>query len=216
MDVYEAIETRRDVRHFRSDPVPEAALARILRAAHHAPSVGFSQPWDFVLIRSRETRAAVKASFERERAREAARFEGARAELYRSLKLEGILESPLNVCVTCDRERGAPVLGRTGAIDMDLFSTCLAVQNLWLAARCEGLGIGWVSILDRDELVRLLGLPAPVVPVAYLCLGYPEKPLDRPELESVGWRDRVDLRELVHDERFEAPAPAGLLSEPAP
>ncbi len=127
----------------------------------------------------------------------------AQQALYRSLKLEGIMESPLNVCVTCDRQRGGPhVLGRNTVLDADLFSTCLAVENLWLAARTEGLGVGWVSILDPAELGRLLGLPAQVVPVAYLCLGYVTEFLAEPELQSVGWRTRLPLAEVIHANKW--------------
>lgn len=206
MELYEAIRTRRDVRHFLADPIPEEVLHRVLEAAHHAPSVGFMQPWDFILIRSEETRRGVHASFERARARERVLFSGARRGLYDRLKLEGIRESPLNVCVTCDRRRGRPVLGRSAVVDADLFSTCLAVQNLWLAARAEGLGVGWVSVLEPEELAGRLGLPAGVLPLAYLCVGYPRVLPDRPELEAAGWRRRLALDRLVHRERWPAGA----------
>jgi 5,6-dimethylbenzimidazole synthase len=205
--VYRAIFTRRDVRsQFLPDPVPDDVLLRILTAAHHAPSVGFSQPWDFVVIDSTEQRLAVKQIFERENARAAENYSGPRQDLYRSLKLEGILDSAANVCVTCDRNRGGPhVLGRNTVLDADLFSTCLAVENLWLAARIEGLGVGWVSILDPNELHRLLGLPAHVVPLAYLCLGYVSEFLAAPELQSVGWRERLPLAEVIHANRWGQP-----------
>jgi 5,6-dimethylbenzimidazole synthase len=198
--VYRAMFTRRDVRgQFRPDPVPDEVLQRILTAAHHAPSVGFSQPWDFLVIDRLNIRQAVKALFERENARAAKHHEVERGELYRSLKLEGILDAPLNLCVTCDRQRAGPhVLGRNTVLDADLFSTCLAVQNLWLAARAEGIGVGWVSILDPVELVGLLRLPAHVVPVAYLCLGYVTEYLAEPELEQAGWRQRLPLSQVVH------------------
>ncbi|HTU21250.1 MAG TPA: 5,6-dimethylbenzimidazole synthase [Gemmataceae bacterium] len=202
--VYRAILTRRDVRaQFRPDPVPQDVLLRILNAAHHAPSVGFSQPWDFVVIDSTEQRRAVKSMFEREHARAAENYSGERRDLYQSLKLEGILDSPVNMCVTCDRKRGGPhVLGRNTILDSDLFSTCLAVENLWLAARTEGLGVGWVSILDPAELARLLELPDHVVPLAYLCLGYVTEFLAEPELQSVGWRARMPLSEVIHTNRW--------------
>ena len=198
--VYRAILTRRDVRsQFRPDPVPDDVLLRILTAAHHAPSVGFSQPWDFVVIDNCDQRRAVKELFERENARAAGNYTGARRDLYRSLKLEGILDSAVNVCVTCDRKRGGPhVLGRNTVLDADLFSTCLAVENLWLAARVEGLGVGWVSILDPTELSRLLSLPPDVVPLAYLCLGYVTEFLAAPELQAVGWRARLPVAEAIH------------------
>jgi nicotinate-nucleotide--dimethylbenzimidazole phosphoribosyltransferase len=208
--VYRAILTRRDVRaQFRPDPVPQEVLLRVLNAAHHAPSVGFSQPWSFVVIDSTEQRLAVKALFERENSRAAENYSGERLELYRSLKLEGILDSPLNVCVACDRKRGGPhVLGRNTILDADLFSTCLAVENLWLAARTEGLGVGWVSILDPVELARLLELPDHVVPLAYLCLGYATEFLPEPELQTRGWGGRLPLADAIHANRWgRAPRP---------
>jgi 5,6-dimethylbenzimidazole synthase len=202
--VYRAIYERRDVRgQFRPDPIPEAVLVRLLQAAHRAPSVGFMQPWDFILIENLATRQRVKALFDRENERAAELYSGDRAQLYRSLKLEGILDAPLNLCVTCDRGRGGPhVLGRNTILDTDLFSVCLAVQNLWLAARAEGVGVGWVSILEPAELAEILGLPSGVVPLAYLCLGYVSEFLPEPELQARGWRERLPLSELVHLDRW--------------
>jgi len=198
--LYRAIYERRDVRsRFLSDQIPPEVLARVLRAAHHAPSVGFMQPWDFLIIDCREIRAAVHAIFCAENARAARNYEGGDQRLYRSLKLEGILESPLNLCITCDRSRGGQhVLGRNSVIETDLFSTCLAVQNLWLAARSEGLGVGWVSILDQQALAERLGLPEAVYPLAYLCIGYVSEFSDRPDLERAGWRRRSPLSGHVH------------------
>lgn len=202
--LYRAIYERRDVRsQFLPDPIPAPVLARLLQAAHHAPSVGFMQPWDFIVIDSREVRASILASFEQANQTATERFEGERQALYRSLKLQGIIESPLNLCITCDRSRGGPhVLGRNSIVETDLFSTCLAVQNLWLAARAEGVGVGWVSILDQAQLSKVLNLPDHVYPVAYLCLGYVSEFLDQPELEAKGWRSRLPLVELVHANRW--------------
>jgi len=207
--LYRAIHERRDVRaQFRPDPIPKSVLARVLTAAHHAPSVGFMQPWDFILIDDLVLRQAVHRLFARENERASANYQGERQELYRSLKLEGILDSPLNLCVTCDRSRGGPhVLGRNTVLDTDLFSVCLAVQNLWLAARVEGIGVGWVSILDPQELAQLLGLPERVHPVAYLCLGYVSEFLAAPELQEKGWRDRLTLLELLHHNRWGTAVP---------
>ncbi len=202
MNIYEAIYARRDVRRFRPDPIPDDVLHRILDAAHHAGSVGFMQPWNFILIREKAARQRVKAMFERENTRSAKNYSGERRTLYESLKLEGILESPLNVCVTSDPRRGGNVLGRNTIVDTDVFSTCLAVQNLWLAARAEGVGVGWVSILDNEELSEILELPEEVVPVAYLCMGYPEEFAETPLLETVGWRGRLPLEEVVFEERY--------------
>jgi 5,6-dimethylbenzimidazole synthase len=202
--VYRAIAERRDVRgQFRPEPLPASLVARLLQAAHHAPSVGFMQPWDFLLIQDGAIRQRIKRLFDEENEQAARHYSGERAALYRSLKLEGILDAPLNLCVTCDRGRGGPhVLGRNTVLDTDLFSTCLAVQNLWLAARAEGVGVGWVSILDPTELGEILGLPAGVVPLAYLCLGYVEEFLQEPELEAKGWQDRLPLCGLVHLDRW--------------
>jgi len=202
MNVYEAIYSRRDIRKFRPGPVPDDVLFRILDAAHHAGSVGFMQPWNFIVIRDPEFRRQVKVLFEAENSRAVENYSGERRELYRSFKLEGIEESALNLCVTCDRTRGGKVLGRSTVLETDLFSTCLAVQNLWLAARAEGVGIGWVSILDHAILAELLGLPGHVVPVAYLAVGYPEEFPEKPMLESAGWRDRLPLEDLVFYERY--------------
>lgn len=207
--LYRAIYERRDVRaQFRPDPIPQPVLARVLSAAHAAPSVGFMQPWDFILIDDPALRDATKGMFARASARAAINYSGERAGLYRSLKLEGILDSPLNLCITCDRTRGGPhVLGRNTVLDTDLFSVCLAIQNLWLAARAEGVGVGWVSILDPQELARLLGLPEHVYPVAYLCLGLVTDFLPAPELERAGWRDRVPLQKLLHHNRWGTAVP---------
>jgi 5,6-dimethylbenzimidazole synthase len=202
--VYRVIAARRDVRsQFTPRPVSRDTLLRVLAAAHQAPSVGFSQPWDFVVIENVELRQRIKADFDRQKAVTAELYEGARRALYQGLKLEGILDAPLNLCVTCDRARGGPhVLGRHTALDADLFSVCLAVQNLWLAARAEGLGVGWVSILDHAALARLLELPATVTPVAYLCLGHVERFAPAPDLEAAGWASRDPLNDRIHANRW--------------
>jgi 5,6-dimethylbenzimidazole synthase len=199
---------RRDVRRFRPDPVPDEVLRRILELAHLAPSVGFMQPWNFILISDPELRRQVKSSFEEVNARETSRIaDPARKELYARLTLEGILEAPLNLAVTCDTRRDAPfVLGRAPMPQTDIFSTCLAIQNLWLAARAEGVGVGWVSILDRPAVERLLQLPAGVQLVAYLCVGYPIEFRPKPMLEEVGWKGRQPLAELVFQDRWGMPS----------
>ncbi len=150
--VYKAIFTRRDVRgQFLPDPIPDDAILRILTAAHHAPSVGFMQPWNFLIIKDIAIRQQIAAVFAEANAEAATMFSEERRDQYRSLKLEGITAAPVNICVTCDRQRGGPVvLGATHMSDMDLFSTVCAIQNLWLAARAEGIGVGWVSILKED------------------------------------------------------------------
>lgn len=205
--VYRAIFTRRDIRgQFLPRPVPDEILARLLTAAHHAPSVGFMQPWNFILIRDAGRKARIRDLVVKARAEEVRHIEDGRQALYRSLKLDGIVEAPVNLCITCDRGRAANApLGRWHNPEMDLYSTVCAVQNLWLAARAEGIGLGWVSILDKAELRDLLGLPADVTPVAYLCLGYVADFAVRPELESKGWRKRAPLEELVSSETWAGP-----------
>jgi 5,6-dimethylbenzimidazole synthase len=215
--VYRAIIERRDCRRFLPDPLPDDLIARLLAAAHHAPSVGFMQPWNFLLIRSVEIRTRIRAAFERANAAAAELFEGQRGETYRSLKLEGILDSPLNLCVTCDRSRHGPVvLGRTIQPDMDLYSTVCAVQNLWLAARAEGVGVGWVSIIDPDELRTILEIPDHVVPIAYLCVGRVAAFPPEPELQRLGWLNRIELTPLVFEDRWGQPLKTLRLDEQRP
>jgi 5,6-dimethylbenzimidazole synthase len=165
------------------------------------------QPWDFVLIRDLAVRREVQELFLRERDAAACFFDEPRRSQYLSLKLEGILEAPVNLCITCDPTRGEVVLGRNSIPETDIYSTCCAVENLWLAARSEGIGAGWVSILKLPQLRRILDIPAHVVPVAYLCLGYPVEFQDRPLLESVGWRQRIPLQELLHFDNWQQRSP---------
>ncbi len=209
--VYRSIFTRRDVRgQFLPTPIPDEVLGRVLMAAHHAPSVGFMQPWNFVVVRSPEVKRRVHEVFKAANAEAAAMFEGERREIYSRLKLEGIVEAPVNLCITCDRERTGPVVvGRTHIKTMDLYSSVCAVQNLWLAARAEGLGVGWVSIFKQAELQDALGIPRSITPVAYLCLGYVSHFFDKPELETAGWLPRLPLDELVFLDRWAQAAPAG-------
>ena len=171
--LYRAIYERRDVRSsFKPDEIPDNVLARLLDAAHHAPSVGFMQPWGFIVIRDREVRNTVHEIFERARLATAQVYNDDRRAVYETLKLAGIREAPINLCVTCDEAtvRGHG-LGRQTMKETALYSTVCAVQNLWLAARAEGVGVGWVSILDPDRLREILHIPANIVPVGYLCLG---------------------------------------------
>jgi 5,6-dimethylbenzimidazole synthase len=201
--VYEAIARRRDMRHFLADPIPPETLARILWAAHQAGSVGFSQPWNFLIVEKRELRERVRAHVDAERLRAAETFTGERREKYLAFKLEGILEAPINLCVTCDRERFGPaIIGRNTIPETDVYSTCGAIQNLWLAARSEGIGVGWVSILQPETLRNILGIPEGIVPVAYLCIGFVESFPDRPMLETAGWLPRLPLRAVVYQDRW--------------
>jgi 5,6-dimethylbenzimidazole synthase len=197
--VYKCIEARRDVRgEFSSDPIPDAVLAKILRAAHHAPSVGFSQPWNFIVVRSPAIKDLVYRGFRDANEEAADKFAPERSRQYRSLKLEGIREAPLGVCITCDRSRGGEVvLGRTHQPEMDLYSAVCAVQNFWLAARAEGVGVGWMSIIDPQRLRDILGIPTQIVPIAYLCVGRVASFHETPELERRGWGKREALKSLV-------------------
>jgi nicotinate-nucleotide--dimethylbenzimidazole phosphoribosyltransferase len=200
--VHRVIAERRDVRRFRPDEVPADVLERVLTAAHRAPSVGLMQPWRLIVVRDPETRSELRRMAQRERLRQSERFAG-RATEFLDQKVEGIVEAPLGVCVCCDH--GDPeeeVLGRATIPETDVYSTACAIENLWLAARAEGLGVGWVSFYRPDELRALLGIPARVDPIAYLCIGWPdERPL-RPSLEAVGWSSRTPLAQVVMEERW--------------
>ncbi len=200
--VYRAIFTRRDVRdQFLPTPVEDDVLQRLLTAAHHAPSVGFMQPWNFITIRKPDTRQQIWQAFSRANDEARDMFSEDKKQLYGSLKLEGIRKAPLNLCITCDRTRGGKVvLGRTHDASMDLYSTVCAVQNLWLAARTEGIGVGWVSIFHQDDVREILGIPEHVAIVAYLCIGYVDQLYDQPELQKKGWRKRLELSDLIFEE----------------
>ena len=202
--IYRAIYERRDVRsHFLPEPVPDDVLARILDAAHHAPSVGFMQPWDFIVIRDPSIRNEIRENFENANRQAAAVYDGEKRSLYESLKLAAIVESPMNLCITCDHQRtkGAG-LGRQSNPSTDIYSTVCAVQNLWLAARAESIGVGWVSILDTVALKATLQIPPEVIPVAYLCIGYVSEFGSQPELEKRGWEQREALANLIHYDRW--------------
>jgi 5,6-dimethylbenzimidazole synthase len=200
--VYRVIEERRDVRRgFVDKPLPDEVLQRLLAAAHRAPSVGLMQPSRFIVIRDRVVRTAVHDVFVEANAGAAASYVGEQRERYLALKLEGILEAPQNLCIVCDIEnRRGHNLGRHTIPETAAYSTVCAVQNLWLAARAEGVGVGWVSILDSPKLRTVLHIPEHVLPVAYLCLGYVEEFAPVPELESYGWEQRVPLEMAIcHD-----------------
>ena len=204
--LYKAIFSRRDVRsHFVSREIPDDVMLRILNAAHHAPSVGFSQPWNFILIKNRSIRQKVKESFLRERERSISMLDGneKRQKQYVSLKLEGILESAVNICVTYDPTRFGPfVLGRSSIEETGVYSVACAIQNLWLASRAEEVGVGWVSILANKDLEKILSIPPHVKPVAYLCLGYVSEFAGKPDLERAGWLPRMDLASVVCYEQW--------------
>lgn len=202
--VYRALFGRRDVRSYRPEPIDDAVLRRILEAAHAAPSVGLSQPWGFVLVRDPAIRLRVHAHFLEVNADAARSFEDDRAATYRALKLQGILDAPLNILVTCDVAPTAPVLGRHTMPETSVYSTCLAIQNLWLAARAEGLGVGWMSLMQPTVVAELFGLPEGITPIAYLTMGVPVDLPDTPLLERVGWKRRAPLESVVYADRFGA------------
>ena len=202
--LYKAIYSRRDVRsHFNSKPINDDILSRILHAAHHAPSVGFSQPWNFILIKDSKTKEKIKESFDIEKNRSSQLVEEPKRSKYLSFKLEGILESPVNLCVTYDPTKFGPfVIGRTSIPEAGLYSVCCAIQNLWLSARTEGIGLGWVSILSNDALKEVLEIPEHVIPVAYLCLGHVDDFAEKPDLQTAGWLPRLELKDVVYFEKW--------------
>lgn len=202
--LYKAIHSRRDVRsHFTSKPIEDEILSRILNAAHHAPSVGFSQPWNFILIKDPQTKLKVKESFKKERENSSQLIEDPKKSKYLSFKLEGILESPINLCITYDPTKFGPfVIGRSSIPEAGLYSVCCAIQNLWLAARTENIGVGWVSILSNETLKKILDIPNYVIPVAYLCLGYVDEFSSKPDLEKEGWLPRLQLRDVIFFEKW--------------
>ncbi len=202
--VYRAIAERRDVRRgFLPHPLPSELLLRLLAAAHSAPSVGLMQPSRFIVVRSRAMRTRIHAAFEEANQQALASYQAERRKQYAGLKLEGILDAPQNLCVLCDphSSRGFG-LGRQTMPETAVYSTVCAVQNLWLAARAEGVGVGWVSILSPHALRAILNIPAHVVPVAYLCLGYVDSFGASPELEQVGWEQRSPLEQVVFEETY--------------
>ncbi|HEV7908185.1 MAG TPA: 5,6-dimethylbenzimidazole synthase [Pseudonocardiaceae bacterium] len=203
-DLYEVLHRRRDTRgEFTGEPIPDEVLRRVLTAAHAAPSVGLSQPWDFVLVRDEHTRRAFRDHVHAERSVFSAQLDADRAEVFSRIKVEGVLESTLGVVVTYDPDRGSPaVLGRHAIADAGLYSVCLAIQNLWLAATAEDLGVGWVSFYREDVLRRLLDIPSRLRPVAWLCLGPVRGLPDTPDLERHGWRNRLPLDDVLHHERY--------------
>ena len=206
--LYRIIGARRDVRRFRSEPIDADLVMGLLGAAHAAPSVGHSQPWRFVVVTdsARRERAALMA--EQHRLRQANQLsEDARREML-DIQLSGIREAPLGIIVCCDRRvEAGGVIGRATFPDTDLWSCALAIENLWLAARAEGLGMGWVTLFDPVELAGLVDLPDGVETLGWLCLGWPDERLTEPGLERVGWSKRRDLRDIVISEHWTGTGP---------
>jgi len=211
--LYDVIKARRDIRRFRPDPIPDDVLTRILTAAHAAPSVGHSQPWRFLLVRDPALRDQAAVLTDRERLRQAAALEPEAGRRLLDLQLEGVREAPLGVVVCCDRRApAAGVLGRATFADADLWSCAAAIQNLWLSARAEGLGLGWVTLFRPEDLSALLNLPAGVETLGWLCLGWPDERPPAPGLERAGWSRRMPLTDVIVHDRW----PSGASPEPEP
>ncbi len=210
--LHEVIAARRDVRRYRPDPVPHDVLERVLTAAHRAPSVGHSQPWRFVVVRDATIRDRAALLADRERLRQAKQLDPDAARRLLDLQLEGIREAPLGIVVCCDRRTpAAGVLGRSTFPDTDLWSCACAIQNLWLAARVEGLGLGWVTLFQPDELAGLIGLPEGVLTLGWLCVGWPDERPPEPGLVRAGWSRRLPVADVILYDRWPAsdvaPAP---------
>lgn len=201
--VYKAIYTRRDVRTFLPDPIADDTVMRLLDAAHHGPSVGFMQPWNFILIQSDEVKKKLAWAADKERRALAIHYEGERETKFMSLKIEGLEQAPLTICVTCDPTRGGShVLGRNSIPETDMMSTACAIQNMWLAACVEGLAMGWVSFYKKNDIRDILGIPPHIDPVALLSVGYTDQYPEMPILESANWEKRRSLEPLIFHETW--------------
>ena len=202
--VYDTIFARRDVRaEFTGEPVDPSVMRRVLGAAHAAPSVGLSQPWDFILVEDRAICHEFWTHVQEERRLFSAALTPEQAALFARIRVEGIREASASVVVTYDPDRGSPhVLGRHAIADAGLYSVCLAIENLWLAATAEGWGVGWVSFYREASLQELLSIPARIRPVAWLCLGPVTHHQAVPDLERHGWRRRTPLEAVLHHDRW--------------
>ena len=219
--LHTVIGARRDIRRYRPDPVPPEVLRSVLEAGHRAPSVGHSQPWRFVVVTAQETRDRAAVLADRERLRQAEQLTPDRRARLLDLQLEGIREAPVGVVVACDRRTHATgVLGRATFPDADLWSCACAIQNMWLAARAAGLGMGWVTLFQPADLAALLHLPEGVETLGWLCLGWPDERPPEPGLVRHGWSSRAPLDDVVLAERWPADgspeAPASHLAGPEP
>jgi 5,6-dimethylbenzimidazole synthase len=194
--IYRVVALRRDMRHFLPDPLDEALVERLLAAAHLAPSVGFMQPWRFIRVRSPDIRQRIHALVDAER-RQTANALGEREDEFMRLKVEGIRECAEVLVVTLTHDRERHIFGRRTMPEMDLASVACAIQNLWLVARAEGVGMGWVSLFDPEQLAQLLKLPAGSRPIAVLCLGRVPEFYKKPMLEETHWAQRIDVRSLI-------------------
>ncbi|RKP47702.1 5,6-dimethylbenzimidazole synthase [Pararobbsia silviterrae] len=212
--VYRAIYERRDMRHFVPGPVDAQTLDRLIRAAHHAPSVGYMQPWRIMRITDASIRAALHALVDAERIRTAKAL-GEREDAFMKLKVEGIRECGEVLVVALMDGRDKYVFGRRTLPEMDIASVACAIQNMWLAARAEGLGMGWVSLFDTDAVRDLLCMPADARPLAILCLGHVDAFYDKPMLEAEGWDTRRALDVCVFENTWPASASASTSTSPA-
>jgi 5,6-dimethylbenzimidazole synthase len=204
--VYRAIRERRDVRRgFLPEPMPDELLSRLLEAAHNAPSVGLMQPWRFIVIRNLKVRQAIHRIFLDANRQALTHYEGEQQQNYAGMKLEGILEAPQNLCIVCDSQSSqGHQLGRRTMPETALYSAVCAVQNFWLAARAEGIGVGWVSILDPELLRSALKIPKHITPIAYLCLGYVKAFAAEPDLERAGWEKRTPLKSVLAFDQYDS------------
>lgn len=201
--LYKVIYTRRDVRSFLPDPIPEEAVTNVLHAGHHAPSVGFMQPWNFILVTSEPLKERLAWAADKERRALAIHYEGQRQDQFLSLKVEGLKQAPLTICITCDPTRGgAHVLGRNSIPETDMLSVACAIQNMWLAACVEGLAMGWVSFYKKNDVREILGIPPHIEPIALLSVGYTENYPEKPILETAQWEKRRSLRDLIYHETW--------------
>lgn len=201
--VYKTIFTRRDVRSFLPDPISEEIVQKLLNAAHHAPSVGFMQPWNFIVVSSPKVKEKLAWAADNERRALAIHYEGEKENKFLSLKVEGLKEAPITICVTCDPTRGGShVLGRNSIPETDVLSTACAIQNMWLAACSEGLAMGWVSFYKKNDIRDILEIPPHVDPIALMSIGYTDQYPEKPLLESSNWRKRESLTELIFQDKW--------------
>jgi 5,6-dimethylbenzimidazole synthase len=201
--LYDVIYKRRDVRTFLSKSIPSDVLQRVLEAGHHAPSVGFMQPWNFVLVKDGELKKKLAWAAEKERKALSIHYEGEKANQFLELKVEGIKEAPVTICVTCDPTRGGShVLGRNSIPETDILSTACAIQNMWLASCAEGLALGWVSFYKKNDVRDILSIPPHVDPVALLSIGYTEDYPASPILEEAKWEKRRELDGLIFEDTW--------------
>jgi 5,6-dimethylbenzimidazole synthase len=201
--LYKVIYKRRDVRTFLDTQIPDEVVLNILKAAHHGPSVGFMQPWNFILVSSREGKDRLAWAADKERRALAIHYEGERQDQFLNLKIEGIRQAPLTLCVTCDPTRGGShVLGRNSIPETDIMSTACAIQNMWLAACVEGLAMGWVSFYKKNDIRDILKIPFHIDPVALISIGYSENYPTKPILETANWEKKRDLKDLIFNESW--------------